>query len=221
MALKIILGSTSPRRHQLLREVGYEFEYIKPETEEIELKGESPRKMVERLATEKALDVFEQVRSPLFTAVILTADTTVVHPKGVGVLNKPTSVQEAERILKKIVGKTHSVLTAYVLVHVDAGEIKSFHPRIVQTRVKIKKLSTHQIRNYIASGEPMDKAGAYAAQGIGMSFIESIQGSYSNVVGLPMAELVDDFRELFQIEPTWNHSKVVTKKSKKKSKKSF
>ncbi len=201
--MKIYLASTSPRRQQLLREVGFEYETVIPDIDEVEAPGETPRKMVERFATEKALAAFDKIRNRKGRGVLISADTTVVSPDRKRVLNKPTSVAEANRILRTISGKTHVVLTGYVLCSFADGEIEKWHSAVVSTSVTMRKLNAAAIRQYVASGEPMDKAGAYGAQGIGMCLIEGIRGSYSNVVGLPMAELVSDLERLFRTVPAW------------------
>jgi len=165
--MKIYLASTSPRRRQLLSEVGFDFEVVSPEVEEI------------------------------------AADTTVVSPDGKRVLNKPTSGKQAEKILGMISGRRHVVFTGYAVFGFKNGKIRKRHSAIVKTSVKMRKISPAAIRAYVADGEPMDKAGAYGAQGIGMCLIESIRGSYSNVIGLPMAELVSDLETEFKLKPKW------------------
>jgi septum formation protein len=202
--MKLFLASTSPRRQQLLREIGFEFDILRPDTDEVEERGESPRKMVERFATEKALAALEKAKfAGHLTGVLISADTTVVSPDRKRVLNKPVDAEAAKKMLRTISGKTHEVLTGYVICAFSAGKISKWHAEIVSTKVSIRKLATKEIADYVSSGEPMDKAGAYAAQGIGMCLIEGIRGSYSNVVGLPMAELVRDLERRFLIVPGW------------------
>jgi septum formation protein len=202
--MKLFLASTSPRRQQLLQQIGFDFEVLKPETDEIEAKGESPRKMVERFATEKALAALEKTRRAGHSSgVLISADTTVVSPDRKRVLNKPVSVADAKKMLRTISGKTHEVLTGYVICAFAAGRITKWRTEIVSTKVRMRKLSPKQIAEYVASGEPLDKAGSYGAQGIGMCLIEGIRGSYSNVVGLPMAELVHDLEKDFDVRPRW------------------
>lgn len=202
--MKLFLASTSPRRQQLLRDIGFEFDVVKPETEEIEAKGESPRKMVERFATEKALAAFVKAkREGHRDGVLVSADTTVVSPDRKKVLNKPLSVDGAKKMLRTISGREHEVLTGYVICAFGDGEISKWHSAIVSTKVRMRKLAPREIDEYVASGEPMDKAGAYGAQGLGMCLIEGIRGSYTNVVGLPMAELVLDLQKKFGMKPKW------------------
>lgn len=202
--MKIILASTSPRRHQLLKDTGFTFEILAPTSEELEHAGESPKKMVARLSDEKAYNVSERVKTELGSAIIIAADTTVVTPDGKKVLGKPVNKAHAEKILKLISGRTHRVFTAFTILEMNRGKIKKVLTHVVETKVKMRKLTPLQIKNYVLSGEPMDKAGAYGAQGIGMCLIESIQGSYSNVVGLPMAELTEDLKKEFKVHPHWD-----------------
>ena len=200
--MKIFLASTSPRRHQLMAGVGFDFEVIAPDTDEIERKGESPRAMVKRFALEKADAAMLKI--PLGgDGILVAADTTVISPDGKRVLNKPTSEKQALSILAQISGRTHVVLTGYVIVKFKGGRAVRRHSRTVKTSVKMLKIPRAVARAYVASGEPMDKAGAYGAQGIGMCFIESIKGSYANVIGLPMAELVADLETEFKVKPKW------------------
>jgi len=200
----LILASTSPRRQQLMRDIGFTYTVVKPTSEELERKGESPSRMVARLCREKAENVLERIRDAHPDALIVAADTTVVHPLGKSVLNKPLDVEHAKKMLRTIGGRTHTVLTAYAILELRRGRLARTHARVVKTRVKMRKLTGAKIAEYVGSGEPMDKAGAYGAQGIGMCLIESIRGSYSNVIGLPMAELVEDLEKKFGLRPGWN-----------------
>jgi septum formation protein len=204
--MKIYLASTSPRRRQLLAQVGFDFEVLSPEVDEIERVGESPRAMVKRFALDKAEAAFTRV-PPREKGILIAADTTVVSPDGKHVLNKPTSEKHAAKILGMIAGKNHIVYTGYAVFSFSGGQITKRHYQVVKTAVKMRKLSPKVIAEYIASGEPMDKAGAYGAQGIGMCLIESIRGSYSNVIGLPMAELVSDLETKFKLKPKWRNTK--------------
>ncbi len=203
--MKIFLASTSPRRRQLMTEIGFEFEIVKPETEETERKGESPRAMVKRFALEKADAAFLKIslKNAQASGILISADTTVVSPDRKHVLNKPDSKASAKFMLGVIAGKTHTVLTGYAVYVFSGGKVRKKHYAVVSTAVTMRKLSRAEITQYVESGEPMDKAGAYAAQGIGMCLIESIKGSYSNVVGLPMAELVHDLEKNFGVTPAW------------------
>jgi septum formation protein len=187
--MRIVLASTSPRRIELMKQLGFRFKVVPPKTDEALRKGESPRAMVARLAEEKA-EVVAEGRD----ALVIAADTTVVSPDGKRILGKPVSRSDAERMLRGLSGRVHTVLTAYCITLGGTSLV-----RVVRSRVKMRKLSAVEVRRYVASGEPMDKAGSYAAQGLGMALIEEIRGSYTNVVGLPMAQLVSDL-ERFGIE---------------------
>ncbi len=194
--MKTILASTSPRRKELLSQVGLQFECVSPSVNEDSLRGESPAKMVRRLAREKARAVLNLMGTG--DVLIIAADTTVVSPAGKN-LGKPADVAEAGRMLKSLVGKTHVVLTAYCLLQRKNGKEK-IRVNLTRTRVKMRAMNAAMISDYVATGEPMDKAGAYAAQGIGMSLIESISGSYTGVVGLPVAQVLVDMEKYFGVK---------------------
>jgi septum formation protein len=200
--MKIILASTSPRRIDLMEQARIHVEVISPRCEELTKRGESPARMVRRLALEKAQSVASLPETRVLgPVVVIAADTTVVAPGGKRILGKPVDVRDAERMLKLISGKTHEVLTGYCLLGWnEKGRAKTWS-RVVRSKVTMRKVSTAMIRDYIASGEPMDKAGSYAAQGFGMNWIQSLRGSYTNVVGLPMCELLTDLEEKFGVLP--------------------
>ncbi len=173
---RLILASASPRRHQLLAQLGIEFEIQPANVDETIRPGETPAAYVERVAKLKALEVAQ--RAP--KAVALGADTVVVI-RG-EILGKPRTAEIATRMLTQLSGCSHLVLTAVAL----AGAHQS--SRLVETKIDFRALSSREIDWYVRTGEPMDKAGAYGAQGAGSFLIEAIHGSYSNVVGLPLAE---------------------------------
>jgi len=203
--MKVILASTSPRRIDLLQQARIPVSVVSPQCEEVVRRGESPARMVRRLALEKAHSVASDVFVAGESIVVIAADTTVVAPGGKGILGKPTDIRDAERMLKRISGQTHEVLTGYCLVGQDVRGRRTEFCRVVRSKVTMRKLSTAMIRDYIATGEPMDKAGSYAAQGFGMNWIRAIRGSYTNVVGLPMCELLEDMNEKFGVMP---HSRL-------------
>jgi septum formation protein len=186
---KIILASTSPRRIELLKQLGISFEVISPNADETPKKNETPSALVSRLALDKA----RSIRSK--SAIIIAADTIVVDPSGKKILGKPRSKPEAEKMLRMLQAATHTVLTGYCLLEGSHSRVK-----VVRSRVKMRALSARQIRAYVATGEPMDKAGSYAAQGRGMALIEKINGSYANVVGLPICQVVQDLGEHFGVQ---------------------
>jgi len=190
----IYLASQSPRRQELLKQIGVKYEMLAPEpvedAESIEAShpNEKSRDYVARVTLAKSEAALKRhIERALPWAPILCADTTVSLPGHLGgeILGKPFDAVDAERILKLLSGKTHQVLTAVALRISPTSEPVS----IVQTsEVTFTKLSEDQIAKYIASGEPFGKAGAYGIQGLGSSLIESITGSYSGIMGLPLFE---------------------------------
>jgi septum formation protein len=194
---RIILASTSPRRIDLLASAGIRAAALAPECDETRLRGESPGRMVARLALTKAHSIALRLRrTPRERVLVIAADTTVVAPSGGRVLGKPATRAEARAMLRLISGRTHQVLTGFTIIELK-GTARRALTRVVSTRVTLRRLSGRQISAYVAGGEPMDKAGSYAAQGKGMNFITSIRGSYTNVVGLPMSELLEVLEKEF------------------------
>ena len=174
---RIVLASASPRRAELLRAAGIDFEVQTADVDEAIARGESPNEYVSRLAEAKARLVYERdVRR-----IVLAADTAVVVDADV--LGKPLDENDASRMLRRLSGRTHEVLTAISVFH--PGQIVD--TRVDTTAVEFAPLSDADIDWYVSSGEPMDKAGAYAVQGLASRFVTRIEGSYSNVVGLPVA----------------------------------
>ncbi len=186
---KIILASASPRRKELLEKMGLEFEIITSEVEENIENGPYSKDLVENLALEKALDVSKKVNSPAF---IIGADTVVVID-GI-ILGKPKDKDDAVRILSLLSGRTHTVVTSIAVIDTEkhTQSIES-----VESKVTFKELSLKEMEDYIATGEPMDKAGAYGIQGYASSFITSICGCYTNVVGISTYKLSEMLKELF------------------------
>lgn len=180
--MKLILASASPRRAQILRDAGLRFEIAKTNISERRNSGEAARAMTRRLALAKAHAAAERIQKRASGSIIIGADTTV-ELNG-EILGKPKSPASARRMLRKLSGKTHRVITS-----VAAIRLPDHAERIVTevTRVRFSRLTAPQIREYVATGEPLDKAGAYGVQGIGGRYIEKIQGCYFNVVGLPLA----------------------------------
>lgn len=171
----LILASASPRRKDLLTEIGVKF-VIEPASIDESIKvGESPSEMVARLSEEKALAVAERYG----TRWVLGADTTVVCDGKI--LGKPTDSKEAIEMLSFIQGRKHEVWGGFSLVNKSLDLI---HTETHMTLVTLVALSYEEIVSYVSTGEPLDKAGSYAIQGKGSSFVESVNGSYTNVVGL-------------------------------------
>ncbi len=177
--MRIILASNSPRRKELLSQVGVSFEVIPSEFEEqiIEL---PPTKLVEHFAYMKARDVASAVCEE---ALVIGSDTIVCLDE---IMGKPRNKEDAFSMLKKLSGKQHLVLSGLCIINTATGESVTEHE---STRVKMKELSDAEITAYINTGEPLDKAGAYAIQGMGSLFVEGIEGDYFNVVGLPLFRL--------------------------------
>ena len=174
---RFILASASPRRVEILRTLGLDFTVRASEVDERLIQGESPQHYVMRAATAKA----EAVARDLQSGIVIAADTEVVID-GLP-LGKPEDEEDAARMLKAISGRWHAVMTGVAVVDVESGRSAVDHEK---TLVRFRDLSESEIHAYIASGEPSDKAGAYAIQGRGMLFVTEIAGNYQNVVGLPV-----------------------------------
>jgi septum formation protein len=185
----LILASASPRRQELLRNAGIPFTVRPADIDEKRLAGEAPRDCAERLAREKALAVF-QTRPQHF---VLGADTIVVVADTV--LGKPGDADDAARMLRMLSGRTHLVITGVCLMGARVASKAEAQTASETTLVTMCEISDEEIRDYVATGEPMDKAGAYAIQGIASRWIPRIEGDYSNVVGLPVALVYAMLRE--------------------------
>ena len=182
---RLILASASPRRAEILRQAGIPFRVVRTSVDESPRRGESPARLAARLAREKALAASRRVRGP---AIILGADTVVVA--GHRILGKPASHADARRMLRLLSGRTHRVLTAVALLHLAPRARRPPILSVVEsTRVTFTPLTARQIAAYVATREPMGKAGAYAIQGHAGKFVTRIEGCYFNVVGLPLARL--------------------------------
>lgn len=184
----IVLASASPRRSELLSQVGIEFEVIPSNIPEEPLDGETPSEHVIRLAFQKASEVAGRVGPGKW---VIGSDTVVIIDDEI--LGKPEDEVDARRMLKKLSGREHTVITGYSIIN-SSG--KKDIKKSVATTVKFKTLTDGEIRGYVDSGESMDKAGAYAIQGLGSFMVEGIVGSYSNVVGLPVCQIVNDLETL-------------------------
>lgn len=184
--MKLILASASPRRRAFLRALGVPFSRVTPHVDEVPRRGESPGHYARRLAEAKAAEVAARVRR---AAIVVAADTIVVRDRKI--LQKPRDRADAARMLRALSGRWHAVISGLCVARVGRGNILQRRSRIVRTAVQFKRLTADEIDGYLATGEPMDKAGAYAIQGIGSFMVRAIRGSYTNVVGLPVAELVD------------------------------
>jgi septum formation protein len=174
----LILASQSPRRRELLENAGVRFRVVAPDVDETPRPKESPRVLVRRLARAKAAAV------PAMRESVLAADTVVAV--GARILGKPTDDRDAARMLRLLSGRWHEVHTGFCL---RSGEEE--FARVVTTRVRFRALALADLRRYIATGEGRDKAGAYAIQGIGAHLVSDVRGSYTNVIGLPIAEVLE------------------------------
>jgi len=183
-ASKLILASGSPRRRELLIRARIEFEVVQSGLEEVREASERAMDYALRMARDKALAVSR--RSP--NQPVLAADT-VVECEG-AILEKPIDEQDATRMLTALSGRMHTVVTAFAIA--SNGEIVT--SEAIVSRVTFRPLTSHEIANYIATGEPFDKAGAYGIQGIGGGFISHVDGSRDNVMGLPTDEVVAALR---------------------------
>jgi len=181
--MNLLLASASPRRAELLTQAGIPFKVVVPLVDESDEKSSTPKGLVLELARKKALEVSLRVKDSRY---ILAADTIVMCDGEV--IGKPVDENDASKMLACLSGKKHEVFTGLVLLDTSTGRREN---GVAVTSVWMKELSPLQIRNYLATGEPFDKAGAYAIQGFAGLFIDRIEGCYSNVVGLPLGLLYD------------------------------
>jgi septum formation protein len=183
---QFILASESPRRRQLLEQIGLKFQVVPSNSSEDLESGLEPHELVKSLSLKKASSVASKYKN----AVVIAADTFGVL--GGRILGKPKTADEAREMLMAMSGKTHSVITGFTILDADDGRAVS---RSVETKVHFKKLTAEEIDAYVRSGEPLGKAGAYAIQGLGAAIIERIEGDFYNVVGLPLSAVVEGLRE--------------------------
>lgn len=182
----IILASASPRKKELMKQIGLKFKVVPSKYEESLDSGLDPHELAQRLSLEKANSV-ARIQPD---ALVIAADTLgVLNGK---VLGKPHTESEARKMLAMLSGKAHSVITGFTIM--DAATNKSL-TRTVETRVYLRKLTSGEIDAYVKSGEPLDKAGGYAIQGLGAVIVEKIEGDYFNVVGLPLRALAESLKE--------------------------
>jgi len=186
--MKLILASTSPRRAEILHDAGFSFVVVASAVDETPVPGESPTALVQRLADAKAELAAARAVGP---AIILAADT-VVTLEG-HIFGKPRSSDDARHMLEALSGRTHAVVTGVTLIRLPDAERRSF---VESTLVHFAQLSSEEVTRYLATGEPHDKAGAYAIQGRAGRYIPRIEGDYFNVVGLPLARVTQALAEL-------------------------
>lgn len=183
--MRFILASASPRRKELLEQIGAKFDIL-PATGEEVITKELPGEVVMELAKQKAEEVAKTAGAD---ALILGADTVVAYEGKI--LGKPKDEADALRMLTMLSGKEHEVYTGVALIDNRDQSMENFFER---TKVTMYPVSEEEIRDYIAGGEPMDKAGAYAIQGLGAKFIQKIEGDYNNVVGLPIGRIYQEIK---------------------------
>ncbi len=183
---KIILASASPRRKEILANTGLAFTVCKSSYEEDLAISKEPRALARFLSRKKAEDVVQKYPD----AIVIAADTFIVYRDKL--LGKPSSSADARRMLKTLSGKAHSVITGFTVIDSRSNNKVS---RSIETKVYFKKLKQAEIDAYVKSDEPLDKAGAYAIQGLGAVFIERIEGDFFNVVGLPICALAESLKK--------------------------
>jgi len=189
--ISLILASASPRRQELLRSAGVPLKVMPSNADERFAPGEKPEKHALRLAREKAREVAEEFPDRW----VLAADTVVVI--GDRILGKPKDPKEAGKMLRLLSGQKHRVITGYCLLHSSGRKRKEGH---ITTGVFFKPLTSAEIQWYISTREPFDKAGGYAIQGRGAFMVKRIVGSYTNVVGLPLCEVIEALKEIKDVK---------------------
>jgi septum formation protein len=182
--MQMLLSSGSPRRKELLSLLGIPFQAVAPNIPEIQQLNETPRSFCLRISREKALLMTQKYPD----ALVIGADTIVVIDGTI--LGKPSNTSEAYDFLMLLQDKMHYVLTGYTIA---SGT--HFISKVIKTKVRFRAMTEKEIAWYVSTGEPMDKAGAYAVQGIGSLFIEKIHGCYTNVIGLPLSHLYKDLKK--------------------------
>lgn len=197
--MRIVLASGSPRRRELLEQIGWEFEQCVSEVEEV-MEGDSPEQVVEALSRQKAEAVFDLMKEQ--EEVLVIGADTVVEMDG-RILGKPADRDAAADMLKRLQGREHRVYTGVTLCcrrrAADGWteSVRSFHEA---TAVRFFEMSPEEIEAYVDSGEPMDKAGAYGIQGLAARYVKGIEGDYNNVVGLPVGRLYQEVMRVLRGE---------------------
>ncbi len=199
--MKLILASASSRRAEILTAAGIHFETMPASVDESRRPNETPEQLVARLAEAKMRHALARLKGSAGPALVVGADTEVVvdTPGERNVLGKPVTAADARAMLRQLSGRTHDVLTGLAVLRLPDGTART---ELETTRVSFAPLSDLEIEEYVASGEPFDKAGAYAIQGRGGRFVTRVEGCYFNVVGLPLARFYRILREL-----GWNSGK--------------
>jgi septum formation protein len=183
---KIVLASASPRRKELLEQIGLRCEAEPTDFDEEMASPSDPHEMAKELSLGKARAAAQKHRN----AIIIAADTVVILRDKV--MGKPHTNAQAREMLRALNGRTHSVVTGFTIMDAETGKVVS---RSVETKVYMKKLTLGEIDAYVRTKEPLDKAGGYAIQGRGAVLVDRIEGDYSNVVGLPLSALAETLSE--------------------------
>jgi septum formation protein len=183
---RIVLASASPRRRELLEQIGLQFEVEPTDYDEETTSASEPHEIARELSLGKARTAAQKHRNVL----IIAADTFVVL--GDRILGKPHTNGEAREMLRALNGQTHSVITGFTVLDTETGKVLS---KSVETRVCMRRSTLKEIESYVRTKEPLDKAGGYAIQGRGAVLVERIEGDYSNVVGLPLSALAESLKE--------------------------
>ncbi len=196
--MKIVLASASPRRKELLAQIGMEFDILVSDVEE-KVNSSIPHAVVEELSAQKALASMEQLlKSPLSENVLVIGADTVVACEG-QILGKPKDAANAQDMLRMLQGRSHEVYTGVTFIYCNAGtgdkQVRTFHEA---TKVTFYPMTEKEIADYVTSGDPLDKAGAYGIQGFCARYIKGIEGDYNNVVGLPVGRLYQELRSLVE-----------------------
>lgn len=186
--MKIYLASASPRRKELLEQIGVRFEIL-PATQEEKITSNQPSEVVQELAQQKAKEVYSRVKDQEEEVLVIGADTIV--SKGSMILGKPADAAEAKEILQMLQGQSHEVYTGVAVYWKKAGKEQNI-VMVKDTQVKMCPMTEAQIEAYVATKEPLDKAGSYAIQGICARYVQEIHGDYNNVVGLPVSALYQE-----------------------------
>ena len=189
MVNQLVLASASPRRKELLQQIGLDFEVIPSRAKEEVLADETPEEHVIRLSIDKATEVAN--RNNVSGRWFIGSDTIVLSNNQI--LGKPRDHSHAAEMLQQLSGREHQVLSGYAIIDRQTGEQRA---EAVTTKVWFRHLTDAEITGYIETGEPADKAGAYAIQGLGVCFVAKIEGSYTNVVGMPLCKLTLALKEL-------------------------
>lgn len=191
--MKIVLASNSPRRKELLHQIFDDFDIIKSGFNEEDVKEKDPNKLVQILSLKKTEEVFKKVESDYLKLIVIGGDTLVYFDRQV--LGKPKDEEDAYNTLKKLQGNKNEVYSAFTVMMKKEGKITK-ETNLTKSIVAMKSMTDEEIKEYIKTGEPLDKAGSYAVQGIGSKYIQNIDGSYNSVVGLDIEKLKEMLKKL-------------------------